>query len=569
MVANDERRKQAITLLRQLLDVAFTADDLTAFCLDHFPDVYDEVARSANKLDKIGTLVTHCARHRQIETLIAAIKQVQPRYYFQFSTRLAKSPPFPYELFQSEEQSEVADQHLVQLVLMLTTSNGHRPKPDTQVYAWLRVDDKDFDILDKDVQPITWTSGGPEPLTFQLQAKHTGRSFVRIELYHESTYLGVVNEPVPVAFEGKRANAVCIEKSVTLEPDLPPPDLLIRFYKADVRDGETIYEYRVSSPLPELKLMLAPMGAVVLNDPAVLLRPLLEDLDHWARLESVNQRDLSTRLQAIGMHLYEELVPAALDCLYWRLPCGCHSVQIIADVPEIPWEMLCPKGVGGKKNEPLATQFCLTRWRPEVSTSLTNLQLNQMKLFVGQPITPLPGAETEATTIEALMQSLASRVPPEELTQTLESATFDILHIISHGYMQSEDADESYIEVGGGKPQLRASDLARYDWSARRPLLFINACHSGRMGVGLTGLGGWATTALIQAHAGAFIGALWQATDGTAGLFAQAFYAALLTGVTVGEAAQQARKAIANRPDPTWLCYAVYAHPNMRIKQAH
>ncbi len=567
MVANNERREQAITLLRQLLNVAFTADELTAFCLDHFPDGRDEVARGARKLDKIGALIIHCARHRQIEMLIAAIKQVQPRYYRQFSDRLAKSPPFPYELFQSEEQSEAVDQHLVQLVLVLTASNGHLPKPDTQVYAWLRVDDKDFDILDKDVQPVIWTSGGPEPLTFRLQAKHTGRSFVRIELYHESTYLGVVSEPVPVAFEGKRADAVCIEKSVILEPDPLPPDLLIRFYKADVRDGETIYEYRVSSLLPELNLVLAPMGNVVLNDPAVLLRPLREDLDHWARLESVNQRDLTARLQAIGMHLYEQLVPAALDRLYWRLPRGCHSLQIIADVPEIPWEMLCPKGVGGKKDEPLATQFCVTRWHPEVSTSPTNLQLNQVKLFVGQPITPLPGAEREATALEVLMQSHASRVLPEDLTQTLESGAFDILHIISHGYMQSEDANESYIEVGGGKPQLRASDLARCDWSARRPLLFINACHSGRVGVGLTGLGGWATTALIQAHASAFIGALWQATDGTAGLFAQAFYAALLTGATVGEAAQQARKAIANRPDPTWLCYAVYAHPNMRIKQ--
>lgn len=86
---------------------------------------------------------------------------------------------------------------------------------------------------------------------------------------------------------------ISVQAPIMLHPELPQPDLLIRFYKADVRDNETIYRYRVSSPLSELQLILVHMGSITLNEPATVLRPLIEDLDRWAKLETTAQTDLT------------------------------------------------------------------------------------------------------------------------------------------------------------------------------------------------------------------------------------------------------------------------------------
>lgn len=80
----------------------------------------------------------------------------------------------------------------------------------------------------------------------------------------------------------------------------------------------------------------------------------------------------------------------------------------------------------------------------------------------------------------------------------------------------------------------------------------------------LTGIGGWATK-FLSAGAGAFIGAYWSVYDQAAHDFAKAFYQQLLSGETVGKAAQVARAQIKPGGDPTWLAYTVFAHPLARI----
>jgi hypothetical protein len=68
---------------------------------------------------------------------------------------------------------------------------------------------------------------------------------------------------------------------------------------------------------------------------------------------------------------------------------------------------------------------------------------------------------------------------------------------------------------------------------------------------------------LLDAGAGAFIGASWATRDEPARDFAVAFYREFLRNVPIGEAVRRARLAIRERfpGDPTWLAYVVFAHP--------
>ena len=101
-----------------------------------------------------------------------------------------------------------------------------------------------------------------------------------------------------------------------------------------------------------------------------------------------------------------------------------------------------------------------------------------------------------------------------------------------------------------------------------RPLVFLNACHSGQVALSLTGLGGWADKFFREARASAFVGTLWEVSDDLAAEFARCFYTALADGSTLGEAVRTARLQIREKEkaNPTWLAYALYGDPNGKVK---
>ena len=99
-------------------------------------------------------------------------------------------------------------------------------------------------------------------------------------------------------------------------------------------------------------------------------------------------------------------------------------------------------------------------------------------------------------------------------------------------------------------------------------MIFINACHGGRTEFSFTDLGGWAER-LINAGAGAFIGAMWEVSDELALHFTKAFYTALLKDKkTISESFRQAREKIRQLApyNSAWLAYTLYADPEGRVK---
>jgi CHAT domain-containing protein len=95
----------------------------------------------------------------------------------------------------------------------------------------------------------------------------------------------------------------------------------------------------------------------------------------------------------------------------------------------------------------------------------------------------------------------------------------------------------------------------------RRPLVFINACQTGKPGESIAGIAGFAEAFLRPMNgtgAGAFIGALWSIDDELATVFSKTVYQVMLGGGTLNEAVRAARKAAQANSDFTWLAYCVY-----------
>ena len=106
--------------------------------------------------------------------------------------------------------------------------------------------------------------------------------------------------------------------------------------------------------------------------------------------------------------------------------------------------------------------------------------------------------------------------------------TTQLYHFACHGNFDLTDPNESKLRLVDGflsPSQLvgdRQSGLRR-----AKPLVFLNACHSGERGHGLTRLGGWAER-FIDAGASAFIGSLWEINDEMAARFSLEFYHRIL-----------------------------------------
>ncbi|RME60154.1 MAG: CHAT domain-containing protein, partial [Caldilineae bacterium] len=156
----------------------------------------------------------------------------------------------------------------------------------------------------------------------------------------------------------------------------------------------------------------------------------------------------------------------------------------------------------------------------------------------------------------------------DEVRQVARQGGVELLHFSTHGNLSSQSIDRSAIVLEDD--ELLPQDLrGEVVWGLRRerPIVFLNACHSARLGFSLTGLGGWAVHMIRDVRVSAFIGALWEVHDELAALFAQEFYNRLQAGETLAEACYNARMHIRNLSpaNSTWLAYTLYGDPNIRV----
>jgi len=272
-------------------------------------------------------------------------------------------------------------------------------------------------------------------------------------------------------------------------------------------------------------------------------------------------RNTRAWLERMGIGLWNDMVPDLIKDQFWQLRSSIGAFTIACGQDAIPWELLYPLSSANDTDAGfLVEQFPVLRraygQRRSRRVSVTP------SLYV-VPARPPANARQE---VDALRHRIAAESHEicdlEPLLELVEAGDVGLLHFACHNTFSAE-AGGSSIAIGGGPliPGLLNRAFMTRSLAQRSPLVFINACRSAGAIPEYTKLMGWAEQ-FMAAGAGAFIGTLWAVRSDSALTFAEAFYDALLTGQTLGQAVRTARlTTAANVADPTWLAYTVYGDP--------
>ena len=274
------------------------------------------------------------------------------------------------------------------------------------------------------------------------------------------------------------------------------------------------------------------------------------------------------RLVELGKQLARELMPDALRTLLWAHREHIQGFCLVTDEPFIPWEMVYLEspdlGEGCFLAEIGFTRQMRGRLCPD------QLSVRPERRFTAVPRYPSQLSLQFALAEERwLHQHLGAAPLPDDLAKTLASGlTADLLHFAGHG--DADDVD-AYLVLGGEvddgrfRATLFSSQQAGDFELQGAPLVFLNACNTGRRVSASESDHSWARKFLVQGKAGAFLAPLWSVGDQRATHFSATFYEALHNGACVADAVAAARREARAEGDPTWLSYAVYAQPHAKV----
>jgi hypothetical protein len=438
------------------------------------------------------------------------------------------------------------------------------------VVASLWVSEEEFDVVGPPVQVIEVPRAADSALhTFTLIPLRSGQSAVHVRFEQNNTYLGAakvlteVVETPPLA-----AGSAPVLHTPRLVADLQPPDVTL--YVKEVDPLTYAMSARLASDDPsgaarELGRFAFP------RPPEEYVDALFADLDAKSK-RKLPATEFDDMLAKIGSSLFDSLSRGNdLRAFYWEQMHGqVHTVQIVSQEPYIPWEIVRPSRPLPDRtweSAPFLGQgFALSRWLVDGFGPADRAALRHMTLVL--PPSNLKFVQAEAESLQQTTGLTAEKIADKEtLEQFLRNGASDVLHFACHGEFETEAPDRSAVWLGQSYWQPRELTAEYRSFGRTQPLVFLNACDTGRVGFGLTGLAGWAQ-AFLESGAGVFIGAMWKIDDKLAADFAQIFYELIIQGVPVGEAVRQARERVRQPGDATWLSYTLYANPTVRATVA-
>lgn len=280
------------------------------------------------------------------------------------------------------------------------------------------------------------------------------------------------------------------------------------------------------------------------------------------------------KLEKRGRDLWGELIPRRLQEHYVTFREEQDlAILVVSRDPSFPWELVKPYARKGllapqRIEDPYwALQFSLARWLAGYPPPASLIGFQRVCCVAAT--SDLTSAAREVEFFEDIGVDLAQPKAKEELLDLLQTNRYDVIHISCHGKFDDDRPEESMVRLPDGKP-LTPADLRdgkiEEMIAESHPLIFLNACHSGRAGPTMTGLGGWAKR-FIDVECGAFIGCGWEVSDPLAAEFAIAFYDHFRAGEALGQAVRSAREDVSEmHPDnSTWLAYYLYGNPYCRM----
>ena len=407
------------------------------------------------------------------------------------------------------------------------------------------------------------------PLTFTLFPQSVGKKTINVRFHQigetRLNYLAVTSiqtEVVDAHVEQPGSAAINHEPRIT--SGAMPPDLIIYI------DQVANLSYSVSVLTAEDQEPGKPRLIDTITfpmPPDAYLRDMFHTLDEKAS-KKLSPSEFDAEVKKIGYNLYDKLFQKdGFKAFYWdymhALPPEA-TVQIISQEPYIPWEILFPfRQIEGHVEDEsgfLCQRFTLARW---LSGPQCGDRLPLLKAVLVIPQSKLPWAEAEAEAIRKIPGlSVITLKEKQQLEDFFQKGGADVVHFACHGAFEAQNPGQSVVLLGDRT--LTPDDIVAGNckFAIAQPLVFLNACDSGRQGIGLTGLEGWARK-FLEAGVGFFIGSIWKTDDRLAYQFARTFYTQLLARDSVGEAMKKARIAAFTRGDASYLSYTLYANPRI------
>jgi hypothetical protein len=297
----------------------------------------------------------------------------------------------------------------------------------------------------------------------------------------------------------------------------------------------------------------------------------------------------TTQLRAFGGTLFDSLVPASIQQALWDARNDLTEIQVLAEEPFIPWELLHLKepAAPGKppRRLPNESHFLgqkgLVRWLHNHGTMPATVRVRDGRSRFVVPVYPdpyaLPEAQNEIPYLESAFGSTpVAPIDANTISSLLKEPEIDHFHFSGHG---EADATKAALDAQlllsmtpeGNQlvPRYLTADVIGQTANligadGNRPLVVLNACQVGRAGWHLTSIGGFAES-FISRGAAVFVGSLWSVGDEPARTFSEAFYKSLLDGKTLAVATTEGREAARSAGDATWMAYVVYGYPFAKV----
>jgi hypothetical protein len=431
-----------------------------------------------------------------------------------------------------------------------------------------------------------------EPLVFFLDPQSAGKKQIQLSFRQFGRDIQTLAFQTEVVADAAALNDlanVSVAPVVVASPargdKAPPPDLELRVMLS--AEGTRLLYY-LHSPADSDYNFKSVGQADLKADPLTFLKGTFDRLSALAKQSAEARTPAQSasavqELARIGRNLFENLFPQDTSTFKqeygkFRLKYRGKSVLITSDDPWIPWEMARPYLADDDGNvlyddPPFCEWFQVSRWLAGRGAP------DQLKMQQGVWVAPpdnLQAAQDESNYFADLQRrqwqvSLAGPLSTlADVEDKFQGGSTQLFHFACHGNFNTDDPNESKLKLAGDF--LSPKDIIgplQTGLRKARPVVFLNACYGGRVGVGLTQLGGWAQR-FIDSGASAFIGSLWEINDVLAARFAREFYNRLW-GVNafagkpqpLGQAFYEARMAIkaADEANPTWLAYVLYGDP--------
>ena len=368
------------------------------------------------------------------------------------------------------------------------------------------------------------------------------------------------------------------------------PDLTITVSRQDISHGSFCYKYTLlSSSGSSANLFFEECQSPELsNSYEKLLSRKFESFNKDMRSPEGRQR-LNRKLRTYGQDLYRSLFNLDFDRAYWNeIREKVRTIQIVSKEPiSIPWELIVPINRLSPSQISEKAFFCelysIAHWfRGDVPQGI--IEVNRFDLV--RAIKD-DAAISEEVSIAGLLKEngrVFSTIEPsfETVSAAFSHGHRSILHLISHGTHNLEDADQCCLKLRDG--DFTPDDVAESDRTTDHFFVFLNGCETGLVGRGLDGLGGWAYRLATRADTKVILGTILKIHSESARQFAVAFYTYLYSRRSdsledssterrevpqpsvrsILEAIKAARKLL--RSDPVRLSYKVYGSPLVQVK---